>query len=187
MLICPVNSELELRLLERQHAEAIESLDPGDLTFAQGEWGAWTAFEGGAAEWVAAALIEFGQGTRLETGVFRGDTLLGMIALHGIDRRRLSAGIDYGMDDRYRNQGIMTQACQALVSYAYTEVGLNRLQICADMANLPSLRVPEKLGFKLEGVLRSYYRSATGFRNCALYSMLRMDWEAGSRPPRCVQ
>jgi ribosomal-protein-serine acetyltransferase len=174
MLICRIDDEIELRLLERRHAEAIEGLQPGDLSFAQGEW---VVPEGGAAEWVAAALVEFGQGTRLEAGIFRGDTLLGITALHNIDRRRGSADIDYCMDSRYRNQGIMTRACRALVGHAYAEVGLNRLQIYPDTANLPSLRVPEKLGFKMEGVLRSYYRSAGGFRDCALYSMLKEEWD----------
>jgi ribosomal-protein-serine acetyltransferase len=179
MLIRPVDDEIELRLLEQRHAEMIESLEPGDLSFAQGEWGEWTALEGGGAEWVAAALAEFGQGTRLEVGILKGGLLLGIIALHKVDRQRGSADIDYCMDSRYRNQGIMTRACSALVSYAFADVGLNRLQICSDTANLPGLRVAEKLGFKKEGVLRSYYRSAEGFRDCALYSMLKDEWDRG--------
>ncbi|HEV8245486.1 MAG TPA: GNAT family protein, partial [Polyangiaceae bacterium] len=68
------------------------------------------------------------------------------------------------------------------VSYAFAEVGLNRIQVCADTTNLPSLRVPEKLGFTKEGILRSYYRSASGFRDCALYSMLKADWDQPGPP-----
>ncbi len=64
------------------------------------------------------------------------------------------------------------------VTYAFAEIGLNRIQILPDAANLPSHRVPEKLGFKREAVLRAYYRSASGFRDCALYSMLKDEWEA---------
>jgi ribosomal-protein-serine acetyltransferase len=174
MLICRVDDEIELRLLESRHAEALECLEPGDLSFAQGEW---IYHNGDAAVWVTAALREFGEGTRLEAGIFRGSRLLGLIALHNIDKLRASADIDYAMDSRYRNQGIMTRACRALVSYAYTELNLNRIQICPDTANLPSLRVPEKLGFTKESVLRSYYRAAGGYRDCALYAMLKAEWD----------
>ncbi len=158
---------------------AIEGLSPGDLSFSQGEWGEWTALPGGAAEWLALALVEFGRGTRLEAGIFRGATLLGVVALHNINSQRGSAAIDYCMDSRYRGEGIVTKACRALVSYAFAEGGLNRIQICADTVNLPSLRVPEKLGFTKEGVLRSYYRSASGFRDCVLFSMLKDEWDPG--------
>src|SRR5260221_557216 len=72
MLICSVDDEIDLRLLQRQHADAIEGLSPGDLSFAQGEWGEWTALPGGAAEWLAVALVEFGRGTRLEAGILEG-------------------------------------------------------------------------------------------------------------------
>src|SRR5260221_8482027 len=109
----------------------------------------------------------------------RGATLLGVVALHNINSQRGSAAIDYCMDSRYRGEGIVTKACRALVSYAFAEGGLNRIQICADTVNLPSLRVPEKLGFTKEGVLRSYYRSASGFRDCVLFSMLKDEWDPG--------
>jgi ribosomal-protein-serine acetyltransferase len=177
VLICSINAEIELRLIERQHVDAVDSLSPGDLSCSQGEWGEWTSFEGGTAEWVRAVLVELGRGTRLEAGIFRQQTLLGVVALHNIDRRRGSASIDYCMDSRYRNEGIMTQACRALAGYTFAELGLHRLQIYADTANLPSIRVPEKLRFTKAGVLRSHYRSASGFRDCALYSMLKDEWD----------
>jgi ribosomal-protein-serine acetyltransferase len=184
MLICSVDGEIELHRLERRHTDALECLEPGDLSFAQGEW---IFPKRGAADWVTAALREFIEGTRLEACIFRGSTLLGLIALHNIDRQRGSADIDYAMDSRYRNRGIVTRACRALIGYAFTEVGLNRIQICSDTANLPSLRVPEKLGFTKGGVLRARYRAAGGPRDCAQYSILKADWDEDSRrgyPPQ---
>jgi hypothetical protein len=86
MLMCRVDEEIDLRLLERQHAGAVEGLEPGDLSLAQVEWLEWTARAGGAKAWIDAVLAEFGQGTRLEAGIFRGEILLGLIALHNVDR-----------------------------------------------------------------------------------------------------
>ena len=186
MVICRVDDELELRLLEHQHSTAIDGLQAGDLSSSQGEWGEWSILPGGGAEWVTIALEEFAKGTRLEAGIFRKNELLGVIALHHVDRRRETAEIDYAMDSRYRNHGIMTRACSALLKHAFAQLGLHRIQICTDTANRASRRVPEKLGFTQEGILRSYYHSAGGFRDCALYSMLKDEWDqtrVGARRP----
>jgi RimJ/RimL family protein N-acetyltransferase len=180
VLICSIDDATELHRLERQHTDALECLEPGDLSLAQGEW---IFPKGGAANWVADALREFIEGTRLEACIFRGSALLGLIALHNIDRHRGSADIDYAMDSRYRNQGIVTRACRALIDYAFTEVALSRIQICPDTANLPSLRVPEKLGFTKEGVLRAHYRAAGGYRDCALYSIVKAEWDRDCARP----
>jgi ribosomal-protein-serine acetyltransferase len=179
MLICLADRGIELHLLERRHGAALEAMDPGDLGFSQGEW----LFPAGrAAEWIDASLVEFAQGTRLEAAVFTGGTFTGVIGLHSIDSKGSSASIDYCMDGRYRNQGITTRACRALVTYAYAELDLNRIIIGPDTANLPSRRVPEKLGFSLEGVARAAYRAESGFRDCAIYSMLRDDWMRRGTP-----
>src|SRR6185369_7237938 len=69
MLICRADDGIELRLLERRHVAAVESMEPGDLSFSHGEW----LFPAGeCAEWIEASLAEFAQGTRLEAGIFGG-------------------------------------------------------------------------------------------------------------------
>ena len=176
MLACTVDDRISLRPLEREHAEQIDALEPGDLSFAQGEWGEWV--RDGAAQWLAKAAADSRNGTRLEMGIFDGERLVGVIALHDIDRRRGSAALDYALDSRWRNRGITTRCCRALAGHAFSALGLQRLEIRVDTANLPSLRVAEKAGFRREGVLRSYYRAASGLRDCVLYSMQRDRWEA---------
>jgi ribosomal-protein-serine acetyltransferase len=175
MLIWPADHDVDLHLLERRHTRMLEALTPGDLAFSQGEW---LFSDGGATDWLAAALAGFARGTCVQTGIFRHGVLVGTIALNTINTASASAAIDYCMDARHRNQGIMTAACRAMVTYAFAEVGLNRLQIVPDTANLPSRRIPQKLGFSHEGVLRAYYRTAAGYRDCALYSLLRDEWTA---------
>jgi ribosomal-protein-alanine N-acetyltransferase len=42
--------------------------------------------------------------------------------------------------------------------------------------NRPSLKMNEKLGFKLEGVLRHYEKSGTAYQDIAVLSLLRSDY-----------
>jgi len=64
-----------------------------------------------------------------------------------------------------------------MITYAYEELNLNRIQIVSDVKNMPSCRVPEKLGFTKEGIIRAYYRSSDGFHDCAMYSLLKDEWK----------
>jgi RimJ/RimL family protein N-acetyltransferase len=73
-----------------------------------------------------------------------------------------------------RGRGIVTRAAGLLCSYAFSELGIERMQLTADPSNVGSQRVAEKLGFRREGVLRSYLRHPDGTRRDAvMYSLLR--------------
>ena len=98
MLICKVDDEMELHLLERKFAKALESLDPGDLTFNQGEW---IGTQGNADQWLTMALADFAAGTRLEAGIIKNKALIGIVALHNINLKRYSADLDYALDGKY--------------------------------------------------------------------------------------
>ena len=127
--------------------------------------------------WIEKALNDFAFGLRLEVGIFKQGTLIGLLGLGDINQRRQSASLSYALDGRFRRQGITTRCCRSLITYAYEQLHLNRLQILVDVANIPSCRVPESLGFTKEGVIRHFYRASDGFRDCALYSLLRHEWK----------
>lgn len=56
----------------------------------------------------------------------------------------------YKLGRAYWHQGYATEAAQAWVEYAFAVVGLKRLVVCPDKANIASVRVLEKLGFRIE-------------------------------------
>lgn len=59
-------------------------------------------------------------------------------------------------------QGIMTEASRAVIRYAFCEMGLNRIQSRIYSENIASLRLHQKLGFRVIGVIPEfgYYRGA---------------------------
>jgi ribosomal-protein-serine acetyltransferase len=54
---------------------------------------------------------------------------------------------------------------------------LNRVQINCNVENVRSRAIPEKLGFKLEGMLRQMEFVNGRFGDWAVYGMLRDEWE----------
>jgi ribosomal-protein-serine acetyltransferase len=53
---------------------------------------------------------------------------------------------------------------------------LNRIQINCNVENVRSRAVPERLGFKLEGVHRQVEKVQGKFGDWAVYAMLRDEW-----------
>lgn len=72
-----------------------------------------------------------------------------------------------------RNRGVTTRALRLVARHAFAS-GAERLQLRADLLNVPSRRVAEKTGFTLEGVLRSaHWNPRLGRRqDWAMYSLL---------------
>lgn len=81
--------------------------------------------------------------------------------------------IGYWLRREARGRGIMTRAVLLVSRWAFDR-GTVRLQLRADPKNVPSRRVAEQAGFRLEGILRSaHWNARLGRRqDWAMYSLL---------------
>ena len=81
------------------------------------------------------------------------DTIIGMIAMHP-DGFRL--GIGYVLARAHSGKGYASEATQAIVDRALQQPSIHRVHGTADVENLASRRVLEKVGMQCEGILRKY-------------------------------
>lgn len=79
----------------------------------------------------------------------------GSIAVHVLDRDLANLEVGYWTAAPARGRGLTTRALRLISYWALARAGAERLQLRADVLNLPSLRVAEKVGFKREGTLRA--------------------------------
>jgi len=172
MVIAKID-DLELRLLEDSDADSVAAMEPGDLSYNQGEWVFPAGQHLSVVKRKSAANRER---TAVYCGIWRESQLVGLASLQKIDWQNQTASLDYGMDARFRRQGIATRACRALVLHGFEEAGINRIQIEVDVMNLPSCAVAERLNFVKEGIIRDRYKGVDGFHHCALYSALAREW-----------
>jgi len=100
----------------------------------------------------------------------------GAIGLHALDWSNRSAQIGYWLAPSARGAGIMTRACEGLISHAFREFVLHRLEIRCALENRPSRAVPERLGFTREGTLAGAHVLHGAFRDIALYAMTAPAW-----------
>jgi ribosomal-protein-serine acetyltransferase len=109
-------------------------------------------------------------------GIFYNDKLIGSIGFNKFDWDAKVTEIGYWLAKDFEGQGIITKSCKVLINYAFDELGMNRIEIrCADK-NVRSRAIPERLGFKLEGVLRQSLCRHSQIYDDTIYGLLKEDW-----------
>lgn len=104
------------------------------------------------------------------------ETLLGGITISNVRRGVSQTGsIGYWIGQPFARQGYMTDALRALVSYAFTELNLNRLEAACIPSNEPSIRLLQSCGFQQEGLARDYLKINGTWRDHLLFALLRRD------------
>ncbi len=107
------------------------------------------------------------------------DKIIGNISIYDDTAREdvASLEIGYALAEECWGKGYMTEACRAMMDYAFRKYDLVIMAIRTSEVNKRSQRVIEKCGFTYEGTLRKAYHIYTGFdRDSRFYSITREEW-----------
>jgi RimJ/RimL family protein N-acetyltransferase len=120
------------------------------------------------------------EGTAVRVAVTRLDdgTFLGWCTLHDWNPTFRSAKAGYCFAHASWGHGYATEATRALLTWAYDELDLNRVEASVDTRNPASGRVLEKLGFVLEGTMREDCIVDGVVSDSWVFGLLRREWEA---------
>jgi len=77
---------------------------------------------------------------------------------------------------RVQRTGLNTEAKSMLLGHAFDVLGVNCVQIRTDFLNHASRRAIERLGARLDGVLRGHLILKGHLRDSAVYSILAHEW-----------
>lgn len=106
-----------------------------------------------------------------ESGRFLGGT-----GFHGIDWDVPSFEIGYWIRDGEVGKGYVEEAVRLQVRHAFAEMGARRLALTCDATNERSRRIPERIGFVLEGRLRNHMLAGSGrLRDTLVFSLIPAD------------
>ncbi len=102
---------------------------------------------------------------------------IGNITLHQIDWRNRHAeiGIFIG-NKKARGKGHATQAISLMVEHAFSKLNLRKLYTGMIKGNEASKKVFEKVGFKVEGVLREHFYLNGKYYDSYRCGLLRRDY-----------
>jgi RimJ/RimL family protein N-acetyltransferase len=103
------------------------------------------------------------------SGAFAGGS-----GLHRVDWSVPRFEIGYWVRERFRGRGYAVEAVGAIAERAFGALGARRLEIRMHAGNAASVRVAERAGFALEGVLRNERRHVDGsLGDTRVYALVR--------------
>ena len=183
--VIEVNPALRAVPVVPADARALAALVDKNLAYLHAYLPAVTALAspGEAEAYLGRAAARVADDEVLEWHIFSDGELCGALRLNRIetDNRKVSVGYYIGAD--YQGRGIASSALRALLRYAFRILDMNRVELRCVPANLPSVRMAERLGFTREGVLRQAELLDGVFMDHAVYGLLRADFNATDSPP----
>jgi RimJ/RimL family protein N-acetyltransferase len=154
----PTDGVIQLEPLSRTHLDDMESLahDPDVVrhTYVDEPFGA-----DDAVVWLARYIQGWQDGSCAGFAVVDADddAFLGFCALVRIDAGGMEAEIGYITAPAARGRGIATRALLLATDWAFTTIGLQRLELRIDDENVASQAVAQRAGYDKEGLLRSVH------------------------------
>ncbi len=179
MFQLPVDDEISLVLAEERHAQLMtELIMRNQRRLARWEpWAEQPQTVDGTRGYIRASLEDFVRGRQISTiiALDGGQLLVGRCGLR-INPYAGSADVGYWVDGDYEGRGIVSRSARALVSSAFRELGLSKVELRTSVDNVRSRAVAERLGFTFEGVLPGALRFARRTDDVALYHVTATDW-----------
>ncbi len=179
LLCIRIDEDTELRIYEERHAhELAEVVDRNRAHLRQ--WLPWLDYSRTVEDskaFIKNSLQQFANNEGFQMGIWYQDKLVGGIGLHTIDWANRKVEIGYWLAEAYQGKGLMTRACRTLVTYAFDELGLNKVEIRCATENIRSCAIPKRLGFTQEGILRDAAWLYDHFEDLVVYGMLAREWQ----------
>ena len=124
------------------------------------------------------SMPENNQGIRWAITRAKDGKVLGTCGFHNQKPEHFRAEIGYELGKAYWGKGIIDEAIAGILDYGFTCKDYNRIEAFVNYGNDKSTRLLERMGFKLDGMLREYEFNRGKFDNQYCYSLLKSEWQS---------
>ncbi|MEX5938151.1 GNAT family N-acetyltransferase [Mammaliicoccus sciuri] len=173
-----IKDNLSLKILEERDAQELFQIIENSREYL-GEWLPFVKFtkeKKDSQEFIKSALKQFSENDGFHCGIWYNNKLVGVIGLHYINWLNEKTSIGYYIDETYQNLGIITECTKFLIAYCFEELKLNRIEIQTSTKNIKSQKIPQKLGFKQEGILRQNEKLNNKYSDSYVFSLLKSEY-----------
>jgi ribosomal-protein-serine acetyltransferase len=105
------------------------------------------------------------------------ERMAGYFLIREIEKEAQWAEIGYMIGADWQGKGITSSICNMLIEELFDQYHMKKVVICCNDDNLASIGVANKLGFKLEGIIRNHYVVNNKLRNMCYYGLLKEEWK----------
>ncbi|MES2504688.1 MAG: GNAT family protein [Myxococcota bacterium] len=176
---------LRLRMLAPDHSEPLFELINKNIDYLKNwfEWAHNLKSQSDADNFISQSIHKNRHNKSFDAGIWLADELVGVIGFHEINWTHKQVEIGYWISEAHQGKGLVKQSVQAMMTYAFREYSLNRIEILCDTHNLRSRALAEKLGYSFEGIEREGHHFLGRFFDVACYSFLAKEFKASGEEP----
>ena len=186
MQTIPVANGFALTPLELRDASELFELTDRNRGYLR-QWLPWldniTRTEGARA-FIRAAQAQASQNNGTQLAIRVEGRIAGIVGHHQIDWRNRHTSLGYWIGESLQGRGLVTAATAALLGHAFDDARLNRVEIRCAEGNTRSRAIPQRLGFREEGLLHEAEWLYDHFVDHIVYGMLARDWRVARRMPK---
>lgn len=175
MFFREIDPELKLSLSIPQYAEELFELTHKNRDFLK-QWLPWlnnVQAISDTKEFIKSQLLRFQKAEALHITIFYQDRIAGVVGYNQIDRINNIGHIGYWLGQEYNGKGIMTKSVRELIEIGHSYYSLHRFDIRCAVKNSRSRAIPERLGFKNEGIIRQAEKVYDNYFDHVVYGLLK--------------
>lgn len=169
----PVRPGLALVLAEVRLADAYHALITSNSA-RLAQWERWAEFPSSLTHtqgWLASRMSAFAQGRAVPTLIVADGEPVGSCGAE-IDAYAGTASVGFWIDADAEGRGLVTASTRRLLQHVVTAYPVARCELRTSVDNLRSRAVAERLGFRLDGVLRAALPRRQTRVDACVYSLL---------------
>jgi ribosomal-protein-serine acetyltransferase len=174
-----IDADLELKLVDELDAPTLFQLIETNRTYLS-QWLPWieaTQRVDDELAFIRSAQIQFQTNETISCSIWYQGQIVGTIGYHPFNWVKRSVEIGYWLAAQFQGHGIVTRACQALITYAFDELQLNKVEIRCGVDNIRSCAIPQRLGFRQEGIIHEGEWHHDHYIDLRLYGLLASEWK----------
>ncbi len=125
---------------------------------------------------IETCLNGFSKMEQLHCTILYNDSIAGLVGFNSINWTTKTGYIGYWLSERETGKGIMTSAVKELEKIGFTDLKLEKTEIRCAYENTGSRRIPEKLGYKNEGIIRNAENLYGRMVDHVIYGLLKDEY-----------
>ena len=167
----------DLRRLEESDADELYRLIDANRAYLA-PWMPWAGAQTreGTLEFIRMTRRQEASNDGFQVALVPEGSIVGIAGFHSVNWPHRTTTIGYWLDEGHQGRGLMTSAVRALVDHAFGAWDLHRVEIQAAVDNQRSRAIPERLGFREEGVRREAELIGDRYHDLAVYAILAQEW-----------
>ncbi|MEZ4930661.1 MAG: GNAT family N-acetyltransferase [Saprospiraceae bacterium] len=101
--------------------------------------------------------------------------MIGTICLWDFSDDYKKAEVGYELNANYQGKGIMDEALQSVINYAFNILKINQLEAFTQSGNVGSIKLLEKNNFQKQRAFKAKYNSKKGYYEMVVFCLNKID------------